>query len=716
MNKLKIIILVLLIYFTNLTAVLHIEWLESFSNEITDVKFQNNYIYISTVEEGLFVYSFIQGEIPTLISNFTDISTSNLILDGNNMYIRYLRVISKYDISNPSNITFIDSFEIPNNIVENAINQIYIKNDIMCVASYYEVDIPHIHFTETYVDIFDIQTTNNIQSLTCIDASFDVLGTRAKIHYLNNENYLYLTKTGFEGTSVYNCNDLQNIVWVETFNTASRPIMINENYIITEFAEIFQFSNSTSIYLIDNLENGASTAWQFNNNILLNNKYIGTSYIYNLVSNEVTSHYYSYNQTPEGAGEYLLLYKDNSVRLIDLRYPFNTDELYHLDYNVNNFKLENDNIIFEIDNGLGIIDLTDPQFNLHEITLDYFDNFLINNEKLLVYRYNYSYTSFNLYDIYDLNNIQLLNTFDLPDIGKPYIILDNFIYCFNENALKTISISDPSNPFIVNDLTFGNEFYNTFIKIDSLLYMFGSGCAIVDITSAENPEILMETILPSNPNPNCRIEFINNTAYLLSSASDRLLHIYDFNDPLDPLLITTIGSMNIDRIFKVNDSLVGINNNINSIYFYELNNSIPYLSNEYNWNNSTYYLAEYDDYLITACGQFGIYALSMNIAPAENQLIQNIDLLNLANYPNPFNPSTIITFSIKSDSKVNLSVYNIKGQKVKELINNKISAGKHSFSWSGLDSNNIKVSSGVFLYKLSINGKTKAVNKCLLLK
>ncbi len=86
------------------------------------------------------------------------------------------------------------------------------------------------------------------------------------------------------------------------------------------------------------------------------------------------------------------------------------------------------------------------------------------------------------------------------------------------------------------------------------------------------------------------------------------------------------------------------------------------------------------------------------------------------NYPNPFNPTTIIEFSIQNDSKINLSIFNIKGQKIKTLFNNEIDKGNHSISWNGTDDSGNSVSSGVYYYKLNVNGKTEAVKKCSLLK
>jgi len=89
---------------------------------------------------------------------------------------------------------------------------------------------------------------------------------------------------------------------------------------------------------------------------------------------------------------------------------------------------------------------------------------------------------------------------------------------------------------------------------------------------------------------------------------------------------------------------------------------------------------------------------------------------DLTNYPNPFNPSTTFEFSIQIDSKIDLSIFNVKGQKIRTLIQNDFAKGNHSILWNGKDDNGKSVSSGLYYYTLKVNGKAEAVKKCLLLK
>ncbi len=61
-----------------------------------------------------------------------------------------------------------------------------------------------------------------------------------------------------------------------------------------------------------------------------------------------------------------------------------------------------------------------------------------------------------------------------------------------------------------------------------------------------------------------------------------------------------------------------------------------------------------------------------------------------------------------------LQIYNIKGQRVKTLVNNKLSPGIHSVVWNGTNENNKKVSSGIYLYKVS-SDNDNVVNKMILM-
>jgi len=85
------------------------------------------------------------------------------------------------------------------------------------------------------------------------------------------------------------------------------------------------------------------------------------------------------------------------------------------------------------------------------------------------------------------------------------------------------------------------------------------------------------------------------------------------------------------------------------------------------------------------------------------------------NYPNPFNPKTMIRFALPKDSWVKLEVYNILGQKVKTLVDEKLTAGVKEVDWDGKDGKGLEVASGIYFYKIKADYFTD-VKKMVMLK
>ena len=85
------------------------------------------------------------------------------------------------------------------------------------------------------------------------------------------------------------------------------------------------------------------------------------------------------------------------------------------------------------------------------------------------------------------------------------------------------------------------------------------------------------------------------------------------------------------------------------------------------------------------------------------------------NYPNPFNPETTITYSVKDAGPISIEIYNAKGQLVKTLVNEHKASGNYSIVWNGRDNNNQAVSSGIYFYKMQA-GKYSSTKKMVLMK
>lgn len=85
------------------------------------------------------------------------------------------------------------------------------------------------------------------------------------------------------------------------------------------------------------------------------------------------------------------------------------------------------------------------------------------------------------------------------------------------------------------------------------------------------------------------------------------------------------------------------------------------------------------------------------------------------NFPNPFNPATTIEYSLQNHADVKLSIFNMLGQKVKELVNESQAAGIHRVIWDGTDAYGNVVSTGIYLYRMQV-GDLAETRKMVLIK
>jgi len=83
----------------------------------------------------------------------------------------------------------------------------------------------------------------------------------------------------------------------------------------------------------------------------------------------------------------------------------------------------------------------------------------------------------------------------------------------------------------------------------------------------------------------------------------------------------------------------------------------------------------------------------------HSQIVNGFKLDN--NYPNPFNPSTQISFSVGKESNVSIDIYSILGQHIKNLTSKNYSAGNYQIVWDGTDNYGRQVAAGIYIYRLT---------------
>lgn len=112
-------------------------------------------------------------------------------------------------------------------------------------------------------------------------------------------------------------------------------------------------------------------------------------------------------------------------------------------------------------------------------------------------------------------------------------------------------------------------------------------------------------------------------------------------------------------------------------------------------------------------GGDGVFTVTVGVddqaeVPTDYELTQN--------FPNPFNPTTTIEYSVPEATDVHVGIYNLLGQEIRTLAFGEHQAGYYSALWNGLDKNGIRVESGVYLYRMNSESGYSATRKLVLLK
>jgi len=121
--------------------------------------------------------------------------------------------------------------------------------------------------------------------------------------------------------------------------------------------------------------------------------------------------------------------------------------------------------------------------------------------------------------------------------------------------------------------------------------------------------------------------------------------------------------------------------------------------------------------VVTGTEQVYYYTI---IANSVNALVEDVPNLPLMfrlyqSYPNPFNPNTTIEYDLPKRAFVNLTIYNLLGQRVRTLVDLDKSAGRHTINWDGKDDRGQEVASGVYFYRIKA-GEFTSTKKLLLLR
>jgi len=302
----------------------------------------------------------------------------------------------------------------------------------------------------------------------------------------------------------------------------------------------------------------------------------------------------------------------------------------------------------------------------------------------------------------------------------------------NNNWGNPLNVRDELDPYGFFDFTpIWNGLRNEPTLEDSIREMYTAATEALDNENYLQAEAVLKEI----------IEVYSNSTYAVSSANDLITVFantsHDFADlkTYYNFIMTSNLSTELSKTcdYLSNHCNILLEDYATAINWFEYQINHPYSQQDSVYAlidlNHTYLLLDKDERSNLIKDKYCFKPLSFDnfhnkrseligtFFDSDNDNAPQIIKPNLSqNYPNPFNPETTISFTLPEDSKTKVSIYNIKGQKVKDLLNEHLEKGQHNVVWKSTDKSGNSVASGVYLYKLEVNGKMQDVKKCLLLK
>lgn len=369
-------------------------------------------------------------------------------------------------------------------------------------------------------------------------------------------------------------------------------------------------------------------------------------------------------------------------------------------------------------------------------------------------------TALGIADAGDPGNLQIYPFFSNFGIGGESTVFDvthdgGIAYCtFGDDGLTAINVADPTNPAFISHITAGAIYLWKHVKIGDYLYVIDDNSGGIAIYDVSNPAQMQQAGTIASD----AYQVSNAGDSLLAIAESDLLSIYSLDNPAAPQLLGELslgyflsdlaisgqyayvlkeegGMRVVDISDPSNPAEVGyLDLGVDDASIIAVAGDFAYLGT---WNGKVFMadistpqspvdLGSYDTPLVEisdikiAGNRVYISDSDAGIRILRNTLLTGIEppapgslpeaFTLHPNYPNPFNPSTTVAFSLPEAARVTLSVYNIAGEHVQTLTWGQLGAGTHRLTWnaSGL-------SSGVYLIRLQAGNQIQT-RKALLVK
>ncbi len=351
-------------------------------------------------------------------------------------------------------------------------------------------------------------------------------------------------------------------------------------------------------------------------------------------------------------------------------------------------------------------------------------------------------------DVLNSKTQDLVTTIELPSASPRYLKINNnrgYLSCWNLAAILVLDMQDYEIldtlevGALPEDIVINNDILYTSINMD-MSWNSETAVYAYDLT-AEIPALVDSFEVVAGPG---KMILKDQELFVASTYYDDAWNTYAGMSKIN-LETGTVETSDYGVSFNFSDDLVAFNNRVYRAYrngmvkinddcSYDAENIVGSLGSAVyamEANNGQLYLGHTDytapdtvvvfDSEMAIVDELKVGALPTDLSfiPTQNNTEnrgKTVTRFRLnQNYPNPFNPITTIEYMIPKSSTVKLSVYDMLGNHVVDLVNSAQTAGNNSVQWNALDSQGNSVSTGVYFYRLTAGDMTRT-KKMIFLK
>ena len=738
MKKISLLLIILSLFFCQLSAIFEIEKVGEFgfAQRIIKSTTQDRYLY-SLIDFG-FEISYIEdtGEL-TFVSRYTIPRSRDFIVDNDFIYVLsfcnesddFQNKILKIDIWDKANPIISDEIKLEDKFAIKI--ELYNQHLLLQAKGHY-----------TFYNLEDLSEVSSFEQselVKRIDNSY-------AFYHANNSNNLNI----YDFSEPNNWKIIGNVDLSNYHNSENRIWQIktiNDTIAVCASQRFFSFWDMNSATEWEFISHIEFNSYLFNESFTVeNNKLIipstaninmwDISDVYNPQLQYSLPHINYFTIVVTGSG-YQNNYYLNTYHNGMQRFKIIDNEILYCEDIAENFaplssgKYNNYLFVSSYCHGISVYDVSNPMVPEKINTLfenEYISGFRVDDNTLSGY---FSSTEENrIYDISDPINPILLNTNNDVD-GAPFWDLDNnslYIWDVFKYKLRKYDISEQGKnifefEFDLPDNTIRCNIHNSHVYV---LTENGNyfGLQIYKVLET-NEAILVNQInnwqQKTSPSLLIRGNYLCFTSQLACYGERGVTRIYSLETPDKPTLLYDLHFAGNPFFFE---DLIFTGSGCAS-YVYETNNpaetalmEIANFADYTNIKSMEFHQVDNSNYLfLIQKANLAVFKFKHTVSASNSEIPSTP--CNLSNYPNPFNPTTTIQFNIDPNQEYKqseLGIYNIKGQRIREFKIQKSKFKINKVVWDGKDNNGNLLSSGVYMYQLKLDGKAVASKKMMLMK